>query len=210
MKSHLSPLVLLVTLVSLCGSVQAQTMGAGQVAGPAMTPGMTPGTPLGDGAPPTGAVGVPLGSTELGVQGLSPAGAGTSMGSVPSGTAACPGMGSAAGQSPAPMFDGGGVGTSGMDSCMTSGITPPAGSSFTAAGTGAPPPSGTGIPLGSVEMAPAGLSPPPPVVSIAPSSVPSATGSTLPCTGGTTSMGGTSMDGTTSMGSTMPMASGGC
>ncbi len=120
-------------------------------------------------------------------------------------TAACPGTGSAAGQSPAPMFDGGGIGTSGMGSCAASGITPPAGSSFTAAGTGAPPPSGTGIPLGSVEMAPAGLSPPPPVVSIAPSSLPPVTGSTLPCPGGTMSM-----DGTMPMGGTTPMASGSC
>jgi len=153
MTSRPWPWSLLLILISICGAAQAQSVGA---------------------------VGIPLGSTELGVQGLSPLGAAASPGSAATGSAACPGIGAAAGQSPAPLFDGGGIGTSGSAPCAAGGDLPPAGSSFTAAGSGAPPRGGTGIPLGSVETAPAGLSSPPAVPAV-PSSVPSPVGGTQPC-----------------------------
>jgi len=133
MTSHPSPLVVFLLLVLVGGTGQAQSVGA---------------------------AGIPLGSTALGVQGLSPLGATTGPGSPSSGSAACP-SGGAAGESPPPLFDGGGIAAGGSPACMATGDSPPAGSAATAAGTGAPPPDGTGIPLGSVESAPAGLSPSP-------------------------------------------------
>jgi hypothetical protein len=63
MTSHPSPLVVFLLLVLVGGTGQAQSVGA---------------------------AGIPLGSTALGVQGLSPLGATTGPGSPSSGSAACP------------------------------------------------------------------------------------------------------------------------
>jgi len=180
MTSRPWSVALLVILTSIGGAARAQPIGTDMAPGAPVTPQapLAPGAPLVNIAPPVGAVGIPLGSTELGFRGLSPLGSAAATGSAAAGSAACLGA-AASGESPAPLFDGGGTGMSG-DPCAASSDSPPVGSSFTATGTGAPASGGTGIPLGSVETAPAGLSPPPAVPAV-PSSLPPPMGGTQPC-----------------------------
>jgi hypothetical protein len=101
--------------------------------------GIQSATPLTTG--PAGPAGIPLGSTEIAVPGVSPI--------VPSqagGMAACTGSGSATPR----LFDGGGL--SGSTSCSTGGAA-------NSAVTSSSPVRRTGIPLGATEIGSAGLSP---------------------------------------------------
>ena len=163
------------------------TMGAGLSRRPRLIAAqahLAPGAPLGDVAPPVGAVGVPLGSTELGFRGLSPArlrsraGFGRCRHRRLSRAWVC---GPIAGAIVRRRWDR----HERQDSCAASAITPPAGSSFTAAGTGAPPSWRHGHSPRLRRNGAGRVQPAAAVVSIAPSSVPSVTGSTPPCTGGT-------------------------
>lgn len=107
-------LALLVILTSIGGAARAQPIGTDMAPGAPLAPQapLAPGAPLVNIAPPVGAVGIPLGSTELGFRGLSPLGSAAAPGSAAAGSAACPGA-AVSGKSPAPLFDGGGTGMSG-------------------------------------------------------------------------------------------------
>jgi hypothetical protein len=148
----------LLTAILVCQGAEAQ------VGTNPMSLGMSPPA-LGAGVPsmPTmqagpnalvGPVGVPLGSTELPVPGLSPAP--TPL--LDCSTTALPG--SQTGTTP---FDGGGLGTSAQGTCPQLGDSGDATSqNGTMPGMPALNSGRTGIPLGSTEIANPGLSPPPP------------------------------------------------
>ena len=148
----------LLTAILICSHAQAQ------VGTNPMSLGMSPPA-LGGGMPsmPTmqagpnalvGPVGVPLGSTELAVPGLSPAPAPL----LDCTTTAMPG--SQTGTTP---FDGGGLGTTAQGTCPQLGDSGDANpQNGTMQGMPALNSGRTGIPLGSTEITNPGLSPPPP------------------------------------------------
>jgi hypothetical protein len=156
-----------------CAPASAQIMAPG---GP-QPPGIgatSPFTGPGSTVPP---VGVPLGSTELAVPGLSPAAPPTGVGSIP-GNSACSGSSNSARSSGAP-FDGGGFSEGASATCATAGGMNVSGPPLSGSSVGR-----AGIPLGSTELGGAGLSsavpvPAPPVPAIA--SSPS--NGTIPCPG---------------------------
>ena len=148
----------LLTAILICSPAQAQ------VGTNPMSLGMSPAT-LGGGGPslPTmpagpnslvGPVGVPLGSTELALPGLSPA---------PAPIPGCPTTALSGSQTGSTSFDGGGLGTTMSANCPTLGDP---GLSADQTQTMEAMPSlnagRTGIPLGSTEITNPGLSPPPP------------------------------------------------
>src|SRR5258706_9936786 len=117
-----SLIVLLVMFTLGSGSAQAQSIGTITIPGAPSDIGSpavgsapigtstTSGTVQITGSSPVGPVGVPLGSTELGIQGLSPGSSTTSTsGSIQGSGSTCLGAVSAAGESPPPaaLFDGG-------------------------------------------------------------------------------------------------------
>lgn len=148
----------LLTAILICSSAQAQ------VGTNPMSLGMSPPA-LGGGMPsmPTmqagpnalvGPVGVPLGSTELAVPGLSPA---------PAPIPGCPTTAMSGSQSGSTSFDGGGLGTTMSANCPAlgdSGLS--ADQTQTMQGMPSLNAGRTGIPLGSTEITNPGLSPPPP------------------------------------------------
>lgn len=148
----------LLTAILICSHAQAQ------VGTNPMSLGMSPPT-LGGGAPslPTmpagpnslvGPVGVPLGSTELALPGLSPA---------PTPIPGCPTTAMSGSQIGTTSFDGGGLGMTMSTNCPAlgdSGLSTDQSQSMQ--GMPGLTAGRTGIPLGSTEIANPGLSPPPP------------------------------------------------
>jgi hypothetical protein len=199
MKFGCSLIALFVMLVLTCGSAQGQSIGANMTpggllssrsspAGPAsLGANTTPGTLLSTGSSPVGPVGIPLGSTELGTTGLSPAGPTAAPPAVVTGSRLpCLETGSASGESPPPavLFDGGGIGSMALGGCTASGGSSASSASpSTAYGAGSPPPAGQlTAPLGSTQMSPGGLSPPPATFADPPTPLPTG-GGTLACPG---------------------------
>jgi hypothetical protein len=176
-----------------CTSALAQVGGMGSP-----TPGVGVTSPLGiTPSSSTSPVGIPLGATEIGSSGLSPAPVTTSGGTIgmTGGVTTCGTVGGASSETPAASstYDGGGMATgsgSSLASVPSMSGTPMSGMCGTAASSSTPPTTATltpspggasraGIPLGSVEIGSAGVSPL--VVVPAPSPYSSTMGSGTPC-----------------------------
>lgn len=128
-------------------------------------------------SPPVGAVGIPLGATELAVPGIAPP---PVTGSIGNGCSATGGTTTSMGST---SFDGGGMATTGSIGCMQGGST--TGSSMPSLGLAAGQTGQAGIPLGSTELGNPGLSPLPPLTTI---NIPATAPTTAPTSTGTSSV----------------------
>lgn len=145
-------------------------------------------SPTMNSSPPVGAVGIPLGATELAVPGIAPPPVTGSLGN------GCGATGGTTTSTESTSFDGGGMAATGSIGCMQSG-SGGTGASMPSLGLTAGQTGPAGIPLGSTELGNPGLSPLPPLTTIntpttAPTTAPRSTGassvlssapSTSPC-----------------------------
>lgn len=169
----------LLMLLLVCGTSFAQTS----------TPNASlfTSSPAMGSSPPVGAVGIPLGATELAVPGIAPPPVTGSIGN------GCSATGATTTSTGSTSFDGGGMAATSAIGCPQSGSGP--GSSMPSLGLTAGQTGPAGIPLGSTELSNSGLSPLPPLTTInipmtAPTMAPTSTGtssvlssapSTSPC-----------------------------
>lgn len=168
MKTLPATASLLMTLLA-CGASFAQTS-------PPNASLFTSSPTMGS-SPPVGAVGIPLGATELAVPGIAPP---PVTGSIGNGCSATGGITMSTGNM---SFDGGGMAATGSIGCTQSGNT--TGSSMPSLGLSAGQTGQAGIPLGSTELSNPGLSPLPPLTTI---TVPTTAPTTAPTSTGTSSV----------------------
>lgn len=162
--------IALLTMLLACDASFAQTSTANA--------SLFTSSPAMGSSPPVGAVGIPLGATELALPGIAPP---PVTGSIGNGCSSTGGTTTSIGST---SFDGGGMAATGSIGCMQTG-SGSTGSSMPSLGLAAGQTGTAGIPLGSTELANPGLSPLPPLTTI---TIPAAAPTAAPTSTGTSSI----------------------